>query len=140
MKNKEKVDFMTKTKILEMIVKAKNEDWPFPKTFNALQELGVLTYSVSWQEGYHSIMTINTGEILEEDNPDWFTPPVMNAIYSEDAARKALKIHQLGETNFLQWIHDMAYAGVTSYLVTMGDRTVVYYNHDKTKLFLEMVP
>ncbi len=139
-KNSGGVDLLMKNKVIDMMTKAKNEDWPFPKTFNALQELGVLTYRVSWENGYQSLMTMVTGECINEDNPEWFTQPEIHTIYSEAEAKKALKMHQLGETNFLQWMHDMAHAGVTSYLVTMSDRTVMYYSHDKTASFVEMVP
>lgn len=127
-----------KNKIIEIMTMAKREHWAFPKTFNMLKNSGVLSYSVSWLNGYHANISTTLGESITETNPEWFTQPNINAVYSEANAQYALRIHQEGKTTFLEWI--MANAGVANYIVNIDDRTVRYYNREQTKSFVESVP
>ncbi|MBP9743574.1 MAG: DUF1398 family protein [Burkholderiales bacterium] len=129
-----------KNKIIDIMARAKKEHWAFPKTFNMLKNAGVSSYSVSWLNGYSTYIMALSDESLTESDPEWFTQPNINPIYSETDAKYALRIHQEGKTTFLQWIHDMANAGVTNYIVNMEDRTVIYYNREQTKSFIESVP
>lgn len=129
-----------KNKITEIMATAKQEHWAFPKTFNMLKNAGVLSYSVSWLNGYHASINIGQGESITETNPEWFIQPDINAVYSEADAKYALRIHQEGKTTYPEWIRDMASAGVTNYIVNMGDRTVIYYERGQLEAFVEPVP
>ncbi len=129
-----------KSKIIDIMSMAKKEHWPFPKTFNMLKNAGVLTYSVSWLKGYRANIRIISGDSIKESDPEWFIQPNVNPIYSEANAKYALRIHQDGKTTFLEWIHDMANAGVTNYIVNMDKRTVIYYNREQTESFVEAIP
>ncbi|APC91383.1 MULTISPECIES: DUF1398 family protein [Francisella] len=119
---------------------ALEEQWPFPKTFDALKDAGVKNYSVSWTNGYKSGFTLKSGDIIMEETPTWFKELEVNLIYSELNAKHALKIHQEGKTSYPEWVYEMAKAGVGNYIVNMEDRTVIYYNLDNSKSFVEKVP
>lgn len=119
---------------------AKDQKWPFPKTFDTLKDNDVVSYSVSWDNGYQSHFTLSDASIIEESSPEWFTQPVIATNFSHSMAKQALLIHQQGKTTYPEWMREMAEAGITDYVVLMDSRSVIYYNTDKSQSITELVP
>ncbi len=127
------------TKIIDIFKTAKEQKWPFPKTFDILKEIGVLTYEVSWKNGYYSQVNFLQSSVVEENIEGFKQQNIINT-FTPDKAKQALLDHQHGKTNYIEWMHEMACAGVSSYIVDMATRTVIYYNLDKTESITELVP
>lgn len=129
-----------KENILKIMNLAKTEMWPFPKTFDQLQEIGVVSYEVLWDNGYSSQFNLIDGSSFVENKILNFDQLKVSEVFSANDAKTALLIHQQGKTSYVQWIEDMASAGVSYYIVKMSDRTVSYFNSNRTQSIIELVP
>ncbi len=132
---------VNKEQVLKIIKLAKEEAWPFPKTFDSLKEAGVVSYAVSWQNGkYHSQFNLADNSSLAGEKIASLEDIKIADEYLENKAKNALLTHQQGKTSFVEWVLEMANAGVASYLVKMSDRTVHYFSFDSSQSFVEVVP
>ena len=95
---------------------------------------------MSWADGYYVQINLADNSSFIESEPPVFAHINVSPQFSSTAAKKSLLIHQQGETTYEEWVHEMASAGVSSYLVNMKDRTVTYFNQNKTESIVELVP
>ncbi|OYV48963.1 MAG: hypothetical protein B7X06_00260 [Verrucomicrobia bacterium 21-51-4] len=125
--------------IVDIVEIAKQAKWPYPKTFQALADAQVISYEVSWEDGYQCVYKTPAGDITEAPL-EGFIQPKISSEFSEAKAKQALYIHQHGETTYLEWLQQMADAGVSQYNVRMEQRSVTYYNTNKIQSITEIVP
>ena len=124
----------------EILQNAKNENWPFPKTFAKLRDVSVINYEAKWEDEYYLQFNFaDNTHFTESGSPDLNSVNVAPK-FSALAAKKSILIHQQGETTYEELVHELAAAGVSSYVVNMNDRTVTYFNQNRTESFIELVP
>lgn len=124
--------------IKSILNQSKENHWPYPKTFAALEEAGVTSYEVKLAN-YEATYFCPSGK-LEEPAPKYFQPSTVAESFSELAVKEALIRHQKAQTNYVEWIAETAAAGVSHYRVNMKDRTVTYYDKDERHSVIESVP
>lgn len=124
--------------IANILKRAKTEHQPYPKTFEYLKEAGVQTCEVSLAP-YRAIYNGAFGQ-WEEPAPEGLTFFVISEIFDKKGAVKALERHQQKETTYVEFLSDMAAAGVTCYSVDMAHRQVTYYGRDSRNYYREEVP
>ena len=129
----------TAYEILEIMNLAKQNKTPFPQTFMALKNADVISYDVSWIDGFTSSISTADTQISEPELTNFIHPKIGDKFLA-DEAKLALKIHQQGKSNYIEWIKQMAKAGVAHYSVIMANNHVIYYNIDKTQSIIEEVP
>lgn len=128
-----------KNEIISLLNQAKQEKWPYPKTYKLLKEQGVIYYSVSWNDGYAATYNLKNGTSFEEKLLDFKSPKKSNLVSIEDA-QQVLKDHQNGKTNFYEWLEQMSSFGITNYLISMVNNTATYYSENKEHFFIENIP
>ncbi len=129
-----------KNEIISLLNQAKKEKFSYPKTYKLLKEKGITSYSVSWNEKYTAIYYLADGSSFEENLIDFTTHEVSINVVSIADAKKALKDHQKGKTNFYQWLEQMLSYGITNYVVNMENNTATYYSENKEYFFIENIP
>lgn len=133
-----KKDNMNNT-IKEILQDAKNNKWPYPKTFEMLKDAGVEEYDVQFIEKFDAHYKGDFG-VLQEPTPVGYIVPLHVGNFSQEAIKTALKNHIAGKRNYVEFLLDMADAGVTHYKVSMKDRTVTYYGENVNNFHQEIVP
>lgn len=127
-------------KLLESILSnAKNNQWTYPKTFQTLADAGVASYTVSFIGSFNALYEGTFG-IWNEPAPTGYVSPVLGDEFSTEGVKMALRRHMAGETNYIEFLADLAAQGVSHYRVDMGNRTVTYFNDDETHSHQENVP
>ena len=121
-----------------LLYTSKSENWRYPKTFQALIELGVTSYEVKIDK-YHAEYRGDFGTWIEPV-PVGFSDLAINIKFDEGAFVDALKDQMAGKTTYIQWLAKTAQAGVARYVVYMHDRTVTYYGMNAHDFHVEYVP
>jgi len=124
----------------KIIEQAQVEQWPYPLVFDKLRDAGVINYEVTWKDGHYSFQYNLANATHPHPNPEEMGFIECSMSFSTALAKKAMTELQKGAMTYVEWVHAMAAAGITSYCVNMKDRTVTYYNHDRTESFVEQVP
>jgi len=126
--------------IADTLKKAKENHWPYPKTFQSLKEAGVLSYKVAWGEKYEGVYKGTFGE-WREAFPHGFKPiKRRNEIFNEEQVKKAIERHQKGLTDFITLLLELAEAGVSHYTVDMDEQSVTYYDSTEKCAYRENIP
>lgn len=126
--------------ILESILyEAKNNKWSYPKTFELLKRAQVESYKVQFIGMYKAEYSGAFG-VWNEGDPIGYVSPVLSKQFSRDGVKNALMNHMSKKTNFVQFLAEIAAAGVSYYKVDMHNRTVTYCNEDETEFHQENVP
>ena len=127
--------------IAQILTKAKAQRWPYPKTFQALKNIGVESYVVSLLEGIDAIYQGSFGVWIEAVPSDYISQgfDVDGSFYPSEIQAAILK-HVQKKTSYLEFLRDIAASGVASYIVDMQAATVTYFNIDKTQSYQEIVP
>jgi uncharacterized protein YbcV (DUF1398 family) len=124
---------------LENILKqAKENQWPYPKTFAALKMAGVISYEITLGNcggTYYGMFGV-----WKEPPPKDCQPLAIVELFSQEAAKEALARHQQSQTNYTEWLVEMAAAGVSHYRVNIEERTVTYYDKGELNSLVEGVP
>lgn len=129
----------TITQIQDILAQSKKERWPYPKTFNTLRDAGVNSYEVIFSEPFEAFYEGSFGRFEEKALPEYSAPKI-NPIFSESGVQESIQKHIQEKTPYLSWLNEAASQGVASYVVNMSNRTVTYFNLDKTKQYIEHVP
>ena len=120
---------------------AKNERWPYPKTFELLKEVGVESYIVGFVSGYDaSYYGIDGGLLYKEEQPEGYHNIQAAKQFSAAGVKDAIVRNMRDKTPFLDFLKDIANAGSSHYIVSMDERTVTYYNDSESQCHVEQVP
>jgi uncharacterized protein YbcV (DUF1398 family) len=124
-------------KIKEIYQEAADKKWPYPYLFNSLKSIGVERYETNVLT--HEIKYVGGGAAFVDKAPEGFTPLKAAEKFDLEALKAALGRVQRQETNYIQFLTEIAAAGVAFYRVDMRPRTVTYHGPGKDKL-VETVP
>ena len=131
---------MNEIKNIENLLKeAKENKWPYPKTFEALRDFGVKDYEVHIEDGYDSTYSGTFGT-WKEGAPKGYIPTAVAENASQEKFIYAIKKHQRGETNFVELLAEIALAGISYYKVDIAARTVSYFDKASNIIHQEVVP
>jgi uncharacterized protein YbcV (DUF1398 family) len=126
-----------KTLVEEVATKSKQEKWPYPKIFNALKDAGVEYYETD--VATHHLVYHGSGDSFTEAPPPNFTPISPAATFDAAAVRQAIQRNQSKQTDYSQFLQEIAAAGVVKYRVDMSARTVSYLG-SASEQYVEKVP
>ena len=123
--------------IKKILAEAAAQKWPYPKVFDALKAAGVEYYETVVPR--HEITYHGAGGQLKEGAPDGFQPVQAADQFNQPGVRAAILRTQRRETDYPQFLREIAAAGVHTYRVDMKDRTVSYKGA-RGELYVETVP
>lgn len=126
-------------RIITILQEAKDQQKPYPQTFELLKKAGVTEYTVCWKSGYDAVYTGSFG-VVHEPAPTGFKPITIASDCNLDAGKEALRENQQKKINFVECLSKMGAAGFSHYHVDMSRRTVTYYSPLQDKHFIELVP
>lgn len=127
-------------KNIEQIVnQAKKDQWPYPKTFDALKEAGVVSYAVHFSQVYKAEYKGTFGSWFESA-PEGYHPISVSSEFSGEGVKTAIIRHMEKKTSYVECIQELGRAGVSHYLVDMNARTVTYFNPSESESQVENVP
>jgi uncharacterized protein YbcV (DUF1398 family) len=130
----------TQTETIAQILKqAKENKWPYPKTFQLLKEGGVTSYRVLWGETYQGLYKGTFGEWLEPA-PKGYRPVSGTFAFNKEKIKECIQRHQKGQTTFVEWLEEIFKVGVTHYVVDIGKRSVTYYSVEENQSYVDKVP
>ncbi|MGE4350099.1 MAG: DUF1398 family protein [Candidatus Berkiella sp.] len=125
--------------IQEILTQAKNEKWPYPKTFNALKKMGTESYKVSFINSYKANY-VGTFGTIQESAPAEYHAMHASEFFNGSAIKTAIVEHGQGKTSYIEFLEEIAAQGVSHYIVDMFNRTVTYFNKDESHAHVEAVP
>lgn len=125
--------------IQEILTQAKNNQWPYPKTFDALKKAGTEFYKVSFIDTYKACYQGSFGRI-EESAPAGYHAMQSKAVFNGSAIKAAIVEHAQGKTSYIEFLEEIAIQGASHYTVDMLNRTVSYFNRDESLSYVEAVP
>ncbi len=128
---------MNRHQVEETIKRARSEKWEYPKLFNALKACGVASYDVD--VATHHIVYHGGGQSFT-DAPQEFHPLAVSSHFSAGKFKEALAKHQAEKTPYLEFLKDIAAAGIHAYTVDMATRTIAYRGRKSGEEILEKVP
>ena|SRR5437016_9917993 len=117
---------------------AHEQKWPFPKTFEALKNAGVLSYQVEI-ENCDRIYTTSTGKVFEA-KPEGFQTLKIADTFSKQGITDSLQRVREKKTDYIGFLRDIAANGVHHYTVNMNDRSVTYFDKTESQSYKEYVP
>lgn len=123
-------------RVAQIAKRGKTESWPYPKVFHDLKEAGVTSHEV-WIEAFKSIYKNGSQEWIEPI-PDDFYPVETQDPFNETAVQHALIRHQNHETTYVEFLKNIAAAGVISYTVDMSAQTVTYKG--RSDFYIQHIP
>ncbi|WP_127582155.1 DUF1398 family protein [Paenibacillus koleovorans] len=119
---------------------SKREKWPYPRTFQAFREAGVVSYR-NMLADHTTVFFGGDGTSYEEMAPEGAGPGLAVAdMYDGEAVRRDLAHHQQHRTPYVEFVQDMARAGVRYYEVNMERRVVIYTSGRAGESYTEDVP
>ncbi|MBA3813869.1 MAG: DUF1398 family protein [Alphaproteobacteria bacterium] len=124
--------------VLYIAKQGKAKSWPYPKIFHELKDAGVMSHEV-WIEEFKSIYKNGSQECVEP-LPDGFHALKAANDFKEAAFQDALARRLRHETTYVEFLNDMAAAGVVSYNVDMATQTVTYTGRKEKDFFIQKVP
>lgn len=125
--------------IEKILTESKTNKWPYPKTFEALKNASVDSYSVSFGNGFQAIYRGGFGS-LQEKEPAGYHPVKVAKDFESKNIKNAIIKHVQQQTPFVEFLEDIASFGVSHYVVDMKLRTVTYFNPDESQSHVENVP
>jgi len=109
----------------------------FPKYVQELIKLGVLSYNTYVTDGHTEYLGKDHYHIQSEAiHPNFNVADVSD----KEKFRKCLKIHQLGQTDYLTFSKHSAESGVEKWKVDTVKMTCTYYDKQGDKLLVEDIP
>ncbi|REE78695.1 uncharacterized protein YbcV (DUF1398 family) [Paenibacillus taihuensis] len=120
---------------------SKQEKWPYPRTFQELQDAGVASYRTCIADNQTVFMGEAGSSSYEEPNDKSAASSLEVAEqFQSDAVRRGLAHHKQHRTPFTDFIKDMADAGVHYYEVNMKERTINYTSGRPGESYVEAIP
>lgn len=125
--------------IKNILKEATINKWPYPKTFQLLNNNGLQSYEVYFADFYKARFTGVFGCFVE-DCLDGYKKIQSNKNFNPEGIKSAIFNHITKQTSYLDFLNDIAAQGATHYKVNMKQRTVTYFNADETDSYIEYVP
>lgn len=125
--------------IKNILKDAMMNQWPYPKTFEALKAEGLQNYEVRFADYYKAEFNSLDGSFTE-NSLDGYTPIKSNKHFNSDGIKNAVIKHAKEKTHYLDFLQDAAANGATSFRVDIEKRTVTYLNSDESASYIEYVP
>jgi len=109
----------------------------FPAYVQDLKSLGVTHYELMVEDG----RTVYFGENnYTTSGKSKYPKKVISEISSPEKLKKALIIHQQGQTDFLTFCQQAADAGVEKWSTDLMNMEVIYFSKQGEKLVVEAIP
>ena len=127
----------TQEKIDEVLQKAIEKKWPFHYVFNSFKAMGVdriETNVLTCENKY-----VGGGTSLVEPAPEDFTPLVAAKSFNAAAVEAACAKREAREVTFVEFLAELAAAGVSFFRVDMRPRTVTYHGPTPKDKYVERV-
>lgn len=119
---------------------AKQERWPYPKTFGLLETVGVKSYIVKFIDEYDANYYGEGHNLLyKEKPPEGYRPLQVSEEFFPKGVENAIIKHMRDKTPFTNFLEDIANAGVSHFIVNM-DARMVSYNDSEDQFYAENVP
>jgi uncharacterized protein YbcV (DUF1398 family) len=129
---------MFDSKVIENIAAtSKVEKWPYPKIFNSLKDAGVEYYET--KVANHEITYFGGGKSFQEPISSKVATLTVSDQFNESAVQEAVRTNQSKGSTYMEFLEQIAGAGVDSYRVDMSERTVTYMGASGEK-YIEKVP
>jgi uncharacterized protein YbcV (DUF1398 family) len=128
-----------RNEIALILVGAEQQKWPYTKTFELLKNIGVTSYEVDLRT-HHATYKGGFGSWTQPATTANSADFVIQEEFDAKGISEALRQHQHKRTNYLEFLHAIAQAGVAGYRVDMEKRTVTYYGLDEHDVHIETVP
>ncbi len=109
----------------------------FPRYIRELREMGVQAYETFVSDG-HALYTGKADYKLASEAI--YAPLVLARDYDAEAFVAALKLHQQGGTDYLQFCQDCAAYGVHSWITDLENFSCTYYDAGKREVLTERIP
>jgi uncharacterized protein YbcV (DUF1398 family) len=129
---------MNNEKIIEISFTSKKEQWPYPKTFQALKDAGVTSYEVI--PSSRQITYFIGNDSFQEPIPAGFQPHPLGKIYKIKAIMQAIKDAQLHTITYEGFLKQIANAGVALYRVEMESNVITYLGANSGEEYAEIIP
>lgn len=111
----------------------------YPEAFEALKAAGVEKYGCELTQRYASVYEGTFGQWEQNDIKD-YQPLKTSEVFCTQMIKEALGNRAQKKTSFVEFLQDIAHAGVSHYTVDMKTREVKYYNPSETQYHSEIVP
>jgi uncharacterized protein YbcV (DUF1398 family) len=128
---------MDEAAIQQVYQEAAEKKWVYPQLFEALKKIGVDRYEVEVLK--HEIKYVVGQTAVIHAAPAGFKPLTLGR-FDAAAFKTALARSQKHETNYDQFLAEIASAGIVFYRVDMKPRTVTYHGEDRRNKIVEPVP
>lgn len=126
--------------IENILQEAKDQRWPYPKTFEALKKTGVDAYSVRFARGPFDATYQGTFGTWQESPPQGYQTLETANHFSQEGIKNAIIKHMQEKNSYLNFLTEIAAQGASHYTVDITKRTVTYFNPDETQFHEENVP
>ena len=127
-------------KTIETIIQeAAVNQWPYPKTFEALKAAGVQMYEVFFTDQFRTVYHGTFGT-WEKNSLEGYRPSKIGEQFSSEGIKSSIVKHGQEKTPYTQFLIDITACGVSHYRVYMDTREVIYFNPDETHSHTEPVP
>lgn len=125
-------------RVAQIAKQGKAESWPYPKIFHDLKEAGVVSHEV-WIENFLSIYKSGSQEWIEPLPDDFHSLRAAND-FKEVAIQEALIRRLNHETTYVEFLRDIATAGVMCYKVEMDSQRVTYKGRNENEFYIQQIP
>jgi len=126
-----------KKRVEEVFTKGKREQWPYPEIFNALKDAGVENYETD--VATRSIVYHGSGDACTEPPPAGFISLTPNPHFDPAGVQLAVQRNQSKQTDYSDFLREIAQADVNKYRVDVNARTVMYIGASGQE-YVEKVP
>ena len=128
---------LNKKKLQEILQQSVQKKWTYPAIFDALKAAGVEFYETEVPR--HQVVYHGGGEQWGETPPPLDKPYHVGPCFDRNAIQLALRRVQNRQTDYTQFLKEIAAAGVVKYRVDMPKRTVTYLGKEGESQ-VELVP
>lgn len=109
----------------------------FPSYVHEMKALGVLSYEHYVTDGHVAYKGPDSFSLATESK--WAAKEITTPA-SPEALEHALKVHQLGKTDYPTFCQQSANAGVEKWIVDMVKMQCIYYDKDGNEMLAEDIP
>lgn len=117
---------------------SKIERWPYPRTFQALLDAGVVSYRTEVADNFTTY--IGQDSQYEDLNSAMTEKSEIAVTFDGNEVQRGLKHHQQHLTPYADFLKDMAKAGVQYYIVDMANRMIIYTSGRPDESYSEPIP
>lgn len=109
----------------------------FPSYIQEIKKLGVTRFETWVKDSHTDYFGANNFQLTSEGKyPDL----KINELSNEDQFIAYLKIHQKGETDYMQFCNHCAETGIEKWVVCLEKMTCTYYDTSANEILVEQIP